>query len=158
MIFLVSSSCSLFLDLEEPRLFQYSARWIEGARHWRYEASGSTDLTSKPVFEITSVNCIKALLKGDKNFSVLSSIWYFHVYYIPMILHVHDIDTNSYHTIFWWCRARTGPTGFCKTSDFGNHADSQQVCYLRLSICWCCWLKYALGFCSRCMWATPACS
>ena len=42
------------------------------------------------------------------------------------------------------------------SQDLWNHADSQQVCDLRLSVCWCYWLSlvYALGFCSRCMWAT----
>ena len=65
---------------------------------------------------------------------------------------VHD---SQPHPGCWWCRAQTGPTGFRWTSDFGNHADSQQVCYLRLGVCWCYWLLYALGLCSRCMWATP---
>ena len=64
---------------------------------------------------------------------------------------VHD---SQPHPGCWWYRAQTGPTGFRRTSDFGNHADSQQVCYLRLSACWCYWLIYALKFCSRCMWAT----
>ena len=36
-----------------------------------------------------------------------------------------------------------------------NHAGSQQICYLRLSACWCCLPIYALGFCSRCRLATP---
>ena len=31
------------------------------------------------------------------------------------------------------CHGRTGPVGFRKTSDFGNHADSQQECFQRLS-------------------------
>ena len=36
-----------------------------------------------------------------------------------------------------------------------NHAGSQQICYLRLSACWCCLPIYALGFYSRCRLATP---
>ena len=36
--------------------------------------------------------------------------------------------------------------------------DSHEVCYLRLSVCWCYLLEYALGVCSRCMWVTPVCS
>ena len=28
--------------------------------------------------------------------------------------------------------------GFCKTSDFGNHADSQQECFQRRGACSCC--------------------
>ena len=47
---------------------------MEGARHCRYEASGSITLTSNPVFVITSVICIKALLNGDKIFSGISSL------------------------------------------------------------------------------------
>ena len=42
---------------------------------------------------------------------------------------VHD---SQPHPGCWWCHAQTGPTGFRRTSDFRNHADSQQVCYLRL--------------------------
>ena len=41
------------------------------------------------------------------------------------------------------------------TYGFENHADSQQVWYLMISVCWCYLLKYALGFCSRFMWVTP---
>ena len=39
---------------------------------------------------------------------------------------VHD---SQHHPGCWWYRAQTGPTGSCRTSDFGNHADSQQVSY-----------------------------
>ena len=59
------------------------------------------------------------------------------------------------HPGCWWYRAQTRPTESHRTSDFGNHADSHQVCYLRLNVCWCYWLIYALGFCSIRMWATP---
>ena len=55
------------------------------------------------------------------------------------------------HSGCWWYRAHTGTTWSGRTSDFRNHADSQQVCYLRLSACWCYWLIYDLGFCGRCM-------
>ena len=56
---------------------------------------------------------------------------------------VNDSPHHQHH-------AQTGPTGYHKSSDFEINADSQQVCYLRLSACWCCSLIYALGFCSEC--------
>ena len=33
------------------------------------------------------------------------------------------------------CHGRTKPVGFHKTSDLGNHADSQQECFQRLDAC-----------------------
>ena len=68
------------------------------------------------------------------------------------------VPDSSHHPGCWWYRAQTAPAGFHKTSKFGTHADSQQVCYLRLSACWCCSSIYALGFCNRCRLATPVCS
>ena len=65
------------------------------------------------------------------------------------------VHNSQPHPGCWWYGAHTGPTESRRTSDFGNHADSQQVCYLRLSVCWCYGLIYALGFSSRCMLATP---
>ena len=64
---------------------------------------------------------------------------------------VHD---SQPHPGCWWYHAQTRSR---RTSDFGNHADSQQVCYLRLSACWCYWLIYALGLCSRWMRAQLKC-
>ena len=52
------------------------------------------------------------------------------------------VHHSQRHPGCWWYRAQTGPTRSRRTSDFGNHADSQQVCYLRLSACWCYWLIY----------------
>ena len=43
----------------------------------------------------------------------------------------HDLSCLPNH-------GRTGPAGFRKTSDFGNHADSQQECFQRLGACLCC--------------------
>ena len=60
---------------------------------------------------------------------------------------------SSHHPGYWCYRAQTVPTGFHKTSDFGAHADSQQVFYLRLSACRCCSPIYALGFCNSCILA-----
>ena len=65
---------------------------------------------------------------------------------------------SSHHPGCWWYRAQTASTGVHNTSDFGTHAYSQKVCYLRLSACWCCSPIYALGFCNSCRLVTPVCS
>ena len=57
------------------------------------------------------------------------------------------VHASLHHSGYWWHRAWLSPIWSRETSNFGNHADSQQVCYLRLLPCWCC---LAGGWCLIC--------